>query len=162
MGEKYYLRLLLTVVRGAQSYEHLRTVNTDVHPTLKAACISPGLLEHDGEWISTFREGSLFCSGFALRQLFPMALCHETISNPFALWEEFRDAFCDDLPHLLASGRIPVPPNAQKGQEDIQYDYGLFLLEKELQEHGKSLREFELPSSQLHWQNRDVGIPSIV
>lgn len=35
MGEKYYLRLLLTIVRGAQSYEFLRTVHSILHPTLK-------------------------------------------------------------------------------------------------------------------------------
>ena len=40
IGEKYYLQMLLTVVRGAKSYHSLRTVQTVVHPTFKAACIA--------------------------------------------------------------------------------------------------------------------------
>lgn len=117
-------------------------------------------MEHDGEWISAFQEGALFCRGFALCQLFTIALCHETISNPLVLWEQFRDSFCDDVSQLLASGRVPVPPDAQEGQEDIQYDYGLFLLDKQLQEYGKFLIDFDLPSSQLHWEQHDKGVPS--
>ena len=121
-------------------------------------------MEHDGEWISAFQEGAPFCSGFALRQLFTIALCHETISNPLALWEQFQDSFCDNIPQLLASesGRVPVPPDAQEGQENIQYDYGLFLLHKQLQDYGKSLADFDLPSPQLHWEQHDKGVPSIV
>lgn len=48
-GDRYYLRLLLTVVRGPMSFEHLRTVNGVVHPTYRAACVALGLLEDDGE-----------------------------------------------------------------------------------------------------------------
>ena len=48
IGEKFYLRLLLIVVRGAQSYAHLRTSNDHFHPTFKAACIALGPLEHEG------------------------------------------------------------------------------------------------------------------
>ena len=48
-GERYYLRLLLTVVRGARSFEDLRTVDGVKCPTFKAACIALRLLEDNGE-----------------------------------------------------------------------------------------------------------------
>lgn len=50
MGEKYYLRMLLTIVRDAKSYESLRTVHCVVHSTFQAACIAQGLLQDDKEW----------------------------------------------------------------------------------------------------------------
>jgi len=162
MGERLNLKLLLTVVPGAKSYTDLRTVQNHLYPTFKGACIPLGLLEHDGEWISAFQEGALFSSGFALRQLFALALCHETVSNPMGLWEQFRDAFCDDLTQLLTSGRMPVPPGAEEGMENVQFDYGLFLLNKLLQEHGKSLVDFELPLPQLLWEHQNEQIPTIV
>ena len=43
MGERYYLRLLLTVVRGATSFENLRTVDGIVFPTFKETCIALGV-----------------------------------------------------------------------------------------------------------------------
>ena len=48
--ERFYLRLLLTAVKGATSFEHLRTVNGQVKPTFKEACIALGLLSNDNEW----------------------------------------------------------------------------------------------------------------
>jgi len=57
MGEKYYLRLLLTVVRGPKGYEDLRTVENHSYNCFKQACVALGLLENDGEWIATFTEG---------------------------------------------------------------------------------------------------------
>lgn len=38
-SERYHLRMLLAHVPGAESYEHLRTVNGVVCPTNKEACI---------------------------------------------------------------------------------------------------------------------------
>ena len=56
-GERDYLRLLLTVVRGPRSFEDLRTVDGVQYPTFKGACIALRLLEDDGEWIAMFRDG---------------------------------------------------------------------------------------------------------
>jgi hypothetical protein len=40
VGERFYLRLLLTAVRGPTSFEHLRTVAGTLHPTFQAACVA--------------------------------------------------------------------------------------------------------------------------
>ena len=50
-GERFYLRLLLAVVRGPTSFESLRTVDGVIYETFKVACIARGLLEDDEEWI---------------------------------------------------------------------------------------------------------------
>ena len=62
-GERYYLRLLLTVVRAARSFQHLHTVEGILHPTFQATCVARGLLEDNCEWTECFEEASLFTSG---------------------------------------------------------------------------------------------------
>ncbi len=49
LGERYYLQMLLNCVKGATSYEHLRTVDGKEHDTFKDACIAMGLLVDDNE-----------------------------------------------------------------------------------------------------------------
>jgi len=153
-GERYYLRLLLTVVRGATGFENLRTVDGMVYPTFKGACIALGLLEDDGEWVALFREGAQFMTGRALRHLFALALQYTTISNPLAIWETFWPSMCDDIPRILATGRVPVPPGAEEIEGRIDPDYGLYLLQQYLQEFGKSLSEYGLPEPLPSWMGQ--------
>ena len=49
-GKKFYLRMLLMVVRGPQSFEALKTVDDVICETFHDACLRHGLLEDDGEW----------------------------------------------------------------------------------------------------------------
>lgn len=44
-GERFYLRLLLTVVFGPSCYEDLCTVNGKLHPTFRSACHHRGPLD---------------------------------------------------------------------------------------------------------------------
>jgi len=66
-GERYYLRMLLNCVKGATSYEHLRTVDGRNHDTFKDACIAMGLLTYDNEWDQALEEASVWASGRQLR-----------------------------------------------------------------------------------------------
>jgi hypothetical protein len=58
-GERYYLRMLLNCVKGATSYEHLRTVDGREHDTFKDACIVMGLFADDNEWDQALEEASV-------------------------------------------------------------------------------------------------------
>ncbi|CAN0897205.1 ATP-dependent DNA helicase PIF1 [Linum grandiflorum] len=49
-GDTFYLRLLLTKIPGALSYESLRTVNGILYPDYQKACQALGLLSTDEEW----------------------------------------------------------------------------------------------------------------
>ena len=48
-GKHYYLRMLLTKVRGAKCDDDIKTVNGIGHPTYKSACRALGLLDEDNE-----------------------------------------------------------------------------------------------------------------
>jgi hypothetical protein len=55
-GKRYFLRTLLTKVKGVVSFEALRTVNGVVHDTFKSTCIALGLYDSDDEWNAYLEE----------------------------------------------------------------------------------------------------------
>ena len=157
MGERYYLRMLLTVVRDARSFEALRTVDGIQHRFLKRACIALRLLDDDGEWIAMFRDALEFMTGRAFRHLLALALQHTTITNPLAIWEEFREGFCDDLPHLVVTGRVLVPVGGDGMGAGLADDNGLYHIQQFLNEYGRSLEEFGLPQPVLEGGRGTMG-----
>jgi hypothetical protein len=86
-GERYFLRLLLTAVKGPKSFEDLRTTNDILHPTFQAACIAHGLLEDDRDWVICFEEAIVWQTGKQLQVLFSTALVFSCVSDPKPLWE---------------------------------------------------------------------------
>jgi hypothetical protein len=62
LDERYYLQMLLNCIKGATSYEHLRTVDGIEHDTFKDACIAMGLLADDNEWHQALEEVGLWAS----------------------------------------------------------------------------------------------------
>jgi hypothetical protein len=63
LGERYYLRMLLNCVKGATSYEHLRTMDGREHDTFRDACITVGLLANGNEWHQALKEVGVWASG---------------------------------------------------------------------------------------------------
>ena len=148
-GERYYLRLLLTVVRGPQSFADLYWVDGVRHPTYQAACIARGLAENDQEWYQCFDEAVLFTTGSGLRTLFLTGLRQRLIADPLAVWHRYRHYFCDDLwRQLTRDGGFPLP------LLDPHYDYGLFLLADGLADQQQSLAAHGLPSFVWDWTRR--------
>jgi hypothetical protein len=49
-SECFYLHLFLNAVKGATFFEHLHTIDGQLRPTFKDACITLGLLSDDNEW----------------------------------------------------------------------------------------------------------------
>src|SRR5271156_5955857 len=152
-GERFYLRLLLTAVRGPTSFEHLRTVAGTLHPTFQAACVALGLLDDDREWIDCLTEASVF-AGAQLRALFVMVLVYGPVADPPALWDRFAASICDDLPRVLAR-RDDLPDSVD--QPDLHLDYGLFLLAGILADHGRTLADYGLPSFQHPWARAEAN-----
>jgi hypothetical protein len=56
IAERYFLCTLLTKVKGAFSFEVLRTINGVVHDTFKSACIALGLYDSDDKWNACLEE----------------------------------------------------------------------------------------------------------
>jgi hypothetical protein len=57
-GERFYLRLLLNHVPGAQNFDDIKSCNSIIHNTFKNAAQKRGLLESDSEWDSCLNEAS--------------------------------------------------------------------------------------------------------
>nr|AFK37589.1 unknown [Lotus japonicus] len=70
MGENYYMRVLLTMQKGCDSFKSIKTVKGVVYPTFHDACEAMGLLEDDREYVDGISISSEFGSGTQLRKLF--------------------------------------------------------------------------------------------
>ena len=84
-GERFYLRLFLTAVRGPTSFKHLHTIAGILYLTFQAAYAALSLLKDDREWADCLAEASVFASGPQLQTLFMTALIHGFITDPVAL-----------------------------------------------------------------------------
>ncbi len=96
-SELYYLRLLLTHVSGALSFEDLRTINSVEFKTYKKAAIAYDLLQDDQEFYKCLKEAAEIQTGQQLRNLFCIILLHNTIQQPFLLWDKNKEYLCEDL-----------------------------------------------------------------
>jgi len=146
-GERFYLRLLLTVVTGATSFEDLHTFQGVLYPTFREACIAHGLTEDDNEWRQCLEEAKHMAVGRQMRHLFVTILKECNPADPRALWDSFWQDICDDLKrHPVFHGRDVEP-----SEEEIQ-DYGLYLIDQLLSQSGKRLQHWDsLPQVTGDW-----------
>ncbi|KAF1883623.1 hypothetical protein Lal_00012537 [Lupinus albus] len=66
----YYLRMMLTVVKGAICFEDIRTVSDIQYSTFRDACFAMDLLQDDRKYIEALKETYDWGSGFYRRKLF--------------------------------------------------------------------------------------------
>jgi hypothetical protein len=122
-GERFYIRLLLNRIKGATSFEDLRTVSGILYPTFHAACEAHGFLESDKHWEETLQEAAGYASPSNLRDLFVLIVCQGFPSNPSDLWTNFAQYFIEDFvykyhvsteqAHALAIAEVVHNINAQ-------------------------------------------------
>nr|XP_027098951.1 uncharacterized protein LOC113718236 [Coffea arabica] len=138
-GERFYLRMLLNIVKGPRSFEEIRTINGVVHPTFKAACQALGLLGGDEEWHNAIREAANWQTGQQLRELFVTMLLFCEVSNPLDLWEKNWEFLSDDISYrqrrILGDNFISFSDSQIK-------NYALYEIEKILNQNSRSLKEF--------------------
>lgn len=99
VGEAYYLRLLLNIVRGPESYTDIKTVQGVLYKTFKEACYAYGLLDDDKEYIDAIDEASFWVSAKYLRRLFVILLTTFSIALPSNVWDATWKFLCDDVLH---------------------------------------------------------------
>ena len=133
MGERFYLRLLLTAVPGAMSFEHLRTVNGVEHDTFQAACAAKGLLQGDQEWNLCLRDACVDQNAAQLRNLFVMLLLFCQPQHPEMLWQRYRDELSRDK-------RYQRQQNG--GSVEDAYNDALLMMDAKLSESSKTLQDF--------------------
>ena len=137
-GEQYFLRLLLTVCRGCKSFEDLRSVNGQLYPTFKSACLARGLLESDEEWISCLQEAAFLKTGYQLRQLFVVILIFCEPVQPGVLWDRFCLELSDDFTHSLQQNHSDLG-----ARERLAKNSALLHIQSLLRQHGKQLSDFQ-------------------
>ena len=109
-GERYFLRMLLTKVRGPTSYEDILTINGTQHSLFREACYTLGLLDDDNEFIEAIKEVSLWGSGNCLRRLFATMLLSNTISRPEYVWEQSWQILSEDMLYIQRR-KLHLPGN---------------------------------------------------
>ena len=85
-GECLCLRLLLLTVRGAISFEDLRTCEGHPYQTYRESCIDRGLLENDNIQRLALQEAAVISFSKQLRIMFAMLLRQASPSDPVSLW----------------------------------------------------------------------------
>lgn len=81
--------MVLYKVRSAECFEHLRTVDGVLHPTLKST----------SAW--ALAEASTWAFGKKLRNMFCTMLMHVEVTNPLDLWEHHWRSLTDDLQYRI-------------------------------------------------------------
>lgn len=114
-GDRYYLRILVSLVKGPTCYDDLYTVGDTKHDTFQAACLARGLLDGDKEWQDAMIEASQFSSPRCLRRLFVLILIFCQVSDRQKLWNNTWQCMSEDvLPHqrrLLQFPELELTPH---------------------------------------------------
>jgi len=87
-GELYYLRRMLTHVKGPLIFEDIRIVKNIVYPTFREACLTFGVLSDDTEYVVAIKEAKDWGSGHFLINLFLTFLLSNSVNRLDDLWNK--------------------------------------------------------------------------
>ncbi|XP_074373675.1 uncharacterized protein LOC141714026 [Apium graveolens] len=139
-GERFYMRMLLNVVKGSTSFECIRTVNGVTYKTFKAAYYALGLLDDDKEWIDCLNEAAIWVTDYELRNLFITILIYCQVSDASQLWKNTYTALSEDITSLQRKRFRNKCLQLTKEQVEA---YTLVEIETLMQKLGKSLRDID-------------------
>ncbi|KAH7663239.1 DNA helicase protein [Dioscorea alata] len=100
-GELYYLRLLLNEIKGAKTYEDLRTINGIIYTTYKETCFDLDILGDDSEWLNALTQASHWANGAQLRQLFVTTILFCDVANKKTLFDSTWQLLAEDIQYRL-------------------------------------------------------------
>ncbi|KAJ1284410.1 hypothetical protein BS78_03G202000 [Paspalum vaginatum] len=148
-GERFYLCMLLMIVKGATCYADIRTYNGFRYQTFKEACATRGLLNDDNKWYNTFEEATKWATSSQLRNLFITMLTFCGIKNEREFYNKNWKKMVDDIHRQLILEYYPIEytPNEAELQDLL-----LEQLEKILCKNGQNINSFNLPHKLTHDQ----------
>ncbi|CAN1217861.1 ATP-dependent DNA helicase pif1, partial [Linum perenne] len=145
-NDTFYLRQLLTKVRGALSFVHLRTVNGTVCRSFKVACQKLGLLANDDEWLLVMNEVGQWGMCSLLRTLFVSMLMFCELANPIDLFNKTWELIAEDISYKY---RRENRVYAVVADSEIVKNRLLQQLDHLLAAYTSSLAHFGLPTPTL-------------
>ncbi|CAK8536948.1 unnamed protein product [Lathyrus sativus] len=98
-GELFYLRMMLTMIKGPTSYEEIRKAGDTQYESFRDACFAMGFLEDDRKCIMVIKEASEWGSGHFLRKLFMVMLMLGNMNRHTHVWKESWVILSDGLLH---------------------------------------------------------------
>ncbi|CAN1164070.1 hypothetical protein LINPERPRIM_LOCUS32980 [Linum perenne] len=138
-NERFYLRMLLHIVKGCTSFEEIRTVNDVQYDSFQAACNAYGILTDDGEWHNCLHEVSFTATPKQMRMLFVTIIMYSRVANVGDLWCKNWELLSDDIQYLRRQ-ELKLP-HLEMSQSDVQ-DFCLVEIEKLLHKFGRTLLDF--------------------
>lgn len=91
--ERFYLRLLLLNVRGATSFDDIRTYQGTTYPNYKEAAEARDLIATDDEWDRCLEEAAVFKFPKQMAELFAYILVFQRPTNARQLYEKYKEQF---------------------------------------------------------------------
>ncbi|CAN1247128.1 ATP-dependent DNA helicase PIF1 [Linum grandiflorum] len=149
-NERFYLRMLLQIVKGCRSFDDLKTVNNVQYDSFKEACNAYGFLTDDGEWHNCLREVSFTASAKQMRILFVTLIMFSEVSNVGDLWSKNWNLLSDDIQYLRRQ-ELNIP-HLEISSEDV-HDLCLVQIDKLLHNYRRTLSDFPglpIPSNSSH------------
>ncbi|XP_015189382.1 PREDICTED: uncharacterized protein LOC107073306 [Polistes dominula] len=98
--ERFFLRLLLLNVKGATSFEDLRTFNGVVYPSFEEAVEERRLLINDNEWDRVLEEAANTQPPVSIRHLFGYICAFNQLSSPLLLFEKYYEDMIEDFKEI--------------------------------------------------------------
>jgi len=143
-GELYYLRLLLFHIRGAKSFQDMRTFDGILYSSYKETAEAMGLLESDQEWDKCLEEAVETKMPHAIRELFATLLLFCQPTSPHNLWGKYKNDMIDD--YVEMERRIRETEDLPETVIERLYNKALEEIQKTLESNNKSLKDFpEMP-----------------
>ncbi|KHJ33982.1 putative transcriptional factor b3 [Erysiphe necator] len=155
-GEYFYLRLLLTVKRGARSYQDLYAVNGIEHVSPSAACRAMGLLADEREWVKFIDRIKDTATGHSSRMSLASIITNSLVTSAQSIWDQFKEYLTDDCLHRLSLNKDNInPPPSNWTEEQYGYDYGLWLLGDILRDLNRDWVSAYMSGPDHTWVNRE-------
>jgi hypothetical protein len=151
-GERFYLRMLLMIIKGATSYEDIKTFNGIIYHTFKETCAARGLLKEDNEWYKTFDEATHWATALQLRYLFTTILLFTDLQDERKFYEIYWKKMVDDIHHKLISKYEPIiyMPTESELQEKLLEE-----LQNIFAKNGVSICTYNLPEISSNYTPND-------
>ena len=125
--------LLLLNVRGATSYDHLKTVSSCTYDSFREAAQALGLVDSSEEYRQALDDAKRCRSAHHMRTLFAHILIHCDIVNGRELWDELKEDMADDHKRRIGA------------QNDVHHSLALKDISNTLAHVGAKTSDYGLP-----------------